>query len=114
IFDPHGLRLASCSEDGTVKVWGGTPLEEDSDPHIRTLRGHMDIVYCLAFSPDSRHLATASADHSVKLWDAATGQLLHILLGHTGRVFSLAFGPEGRLATASADKTVKLWHTRTG
>src|SRR5262249_21361894 len=60
-------------------------------------------------------LATASGDNTVKVWDAATGQELHTLEGHSSDVRGVAFSPDGsRLATASRDGTVKLWDVATG
>ena len=35
----------------------------------RTLRGHTGLVISLAFSPDSRRLASGSRDHTMKVWD---------------------------------------------
>jgi Novel STAND NTPase 1/WD domain, G-beta repeat len=55
-----------------------------------TLSGHNGMVTSLAFIPDGTRLATASADKTVKIWDAATGQEVHSLTGHTKSVFGVA------------------------
>jgi WD40 repeat protein len=82
---------------------------------LAILRGHTEVVWNAAFSPDGRMLASVSDDETVRLWDVRTHeQLGEPLRGHTGSVFSVAFSPDGRvLASASADKTVRLWDVRT-
>jgi WD40 repeat protein len=62
------------------------------------------------FSPNGTLVATSSRDHTARLWDAATGQLIHTLTGHTDTVNGVAFSPDGRLlATSSGDHTARLW-----
>ena len=64
----------------------------------------------VAFSPDGRTIASASEDRSVRLWSAATGELMKTLQGHTLRVYSVAFSPDGStIISASEDKSVRLW-----
>jgi hypothetical protein len=71
-------------------------------------------VYGVAFSPDGVQAATASADGSARVFDAATGSEL-VRLDHDGPVYSVAFSPDGTLvASAGADGTVRLWGTWTG
>jgi WD40 repeat protein len=76
---------------------------------VRTLSGHIGVCG-VAFSPDGRLLATASADGTARLWDPATGQHQRTLTGHTNAVLGVAFSPDGRLlATAGDDGTMRLW-----
>ena len=63
-----------------------------------------------AFSPDGRRIASASGDHTIKIWDAETGQEVLTLRGHTSSIWAVAFSPDGqRLASASLDGSVRIW-----
>src|SRR5262245_4976818 len=82
--------------------------------HLLTFQHASEVDFAI-FSPDGKKLATGSRDHTVKLWDVATGQEIVNLKGHSGWAWSGAFSPDGkRLATGSNDNTVKLWDTATG
>jgi tRNA A-37 threonylcarbamoyl transferase component Bud32/putative hemolysin len=89
------------------------------------LQGHTSGVSRVCFSPDGRRLATASDDHTVKVWDAQTGQELLTLQGHTGGVTSVCWSPDGRrLASTSGiwdqqkekvtSGEVRVWDAQTG
>src|SRR5690349_21330261 len=78
----------------------------DPSHEVRTLRQHQDWVGAVAFSPDSRWLATGSADKTARIWDLATGETRAICRGHTDAVCATAFAPDGKvLATGSYDGT---------
>eukprot|EP00435_Cladocopium_sp_Y103_P046757 s951_g13.t1 len=63
----------------------------------------------------SGKVATASIDHTARLWNIGTGECLMSFLGHEDQVMCVAFSPDGELlATASTDKTAKLWHCESG
>lgn len=122
-FSPDGETLASGSEDSTIILWNTTTgehiktLARPTGPFVGpadTLAGHTDTVYSVAFSPDGTTLASGSADNTIILWDATTGQHKKTLIGHKRAVYSIAFSPDGKtLASGSWDRTIKLWDTAT-
>lgn len=67
----------------------------------------------LAFSPDGEQLAAAEFRNTVKVWNVATRQPIHVLKGHSEAVVAVAYGGDW-LASASYDQTAKLWDARTG
>jgi WD40 repeat protein len=89
-----------------------------------TLKGHMGMVYSLAYSPDGKLLASGSDDETVKLWDVQTGKeratLPIKLLDEKGNekfigpVSSLKFSPDSKTVCASVDQTIKQWDVQTG
>ena len=68
-WSPDGTRLATASDDETVRLWDPTTGQTTA-----TLTGHTDRVNAVAWSPDGTRLATASDDGTVRLWDPATGR----------------------------------------
>ncbi len=79
-------------------------------PEPLTLKGHTGWVGGVAFSPDGKTIATASADHTVKFWDAATGKLQTTLDAHSDIVAAVTYSKNGtHIATASFDGTAKVW-----
>ncbi|KAK5976578.1 Proteasome endopeptidase complex [Trichostrongylus colubriformis] len=104
-----GERLVSGSDDFTMFLWN--PSESKSA--IARLTGHQQLVNQVVFSPDTRYIASASFDKSVKLWCGKTGKFIASLRGHVNAVYQVAWSADSRLlVSGSADSTLKVWEIR--
>ncbi len=71
---------------------------------------HTDWISAVAWHPTSEHhVATASYDKSVKLWDLRTAVPLHTLQGHTDKVLCVSWAG-GKLVSGGADCTVRSYN----
>jgi hypothetical protein len=139
-FSPDGKMLAAAGgppqRGGEIKIWdvssvvavvapgfsparAALPTKSGQVPGsatlLKTLVGHKDCIYSVAWSPDGKFLASGSYDKMVKLWDAATGREVKNLQDHIDAVFAVAFSPDGKhLASGSQDRSVKIWDIASG
>jgi len=82
---------------------------------LKTLKGHLQSVNSVSFSPDSQRIVTGSWDGVAKVWAAASGHELLTLNGHKGGITSVAFSRDGqRIVTGNADQTAKVWAAASG
>jgi WD40 repeat protein len=90
-------------------------LHPPGTPLLRTLEGHSWSVRGVAVTPDGKRAVSASADHTLKVWDLDTGRALRTLEGHSADVCGVAVTADGKRAvSASADETLKVWDLETG
>jgi WD40 repeat protein len=107
---PDGRRVASSSDDASVRIWDLASGEE-----LLCLRGHTGPVHCVTFSADGQAVVSAGTDGTVRIWDIETGAQRQCLDEHTGWVASVAASPDGRwIVSGLDDATVRVWATDTG
>ncbi|KAF7292651.1 WD40 repeat protein [Mycena indigotica] len=101
------LQCISCADDGSVRVWDLTDLEDVND----TSTTHSGPITCVSYSPDGASILAGCADASLCLFDAHTGLPARSpLLGHLGKITCALFAPDGRhVASGSSDETVRIW-----
>src|SRR5207247_2854899 len=76
----------------------------------KTFSGHNGCVYDLAFRPDGKILASASADRTVKLWDVLSGERRETFSQPLKELYAVAFSPDGRHVVAGgADNRIRVW-----
>ncbi|EJC98429.1 WD40 repeat-like protein [Fomitiporia mediterranea MF3/22] len=111
-FSSDGTRVASGSDDYTIRVWDAESGRVSSEP----LEGHTDRVLSVAFSSDCARIVSGSADKTVRIWDVKSGQIVSgPLQGHLGWVWSVAFSPDGaHVVSGSRDNTIRIWDVESG
>ncbi len=77
---------------------------------ILTYEGHTSEVYSIAWSPNSKRIASGGGDGTFQIWDAITGNTLFTDRNRSTAVRAVAWSPDGLyLACTSYDKTVDVW-----
>jgi WD40 repeat protein len=114
-FSPDGRYLVRAKgSSGVVEVW-----DAQERKHVATLGTHKREIRGLAFSPDHKHLVSASDDGKVKVWDATrldkNQDARHTLSARVpGPSLNVAFSRDGWLATGGEENTVQIWNVETG
>ncbi len=102
---------ANVGQDG---ILSHAPASSEK-PELILQTGHSQKSEGVAFSPDGRHVATGSVDHTIKIWEVATGRELRTLAGHIGTVKAIAFSPDAQmLASGGNDGKIKFWEAASG
>ena len=108
-FSPDGSILYSGAYDGQLIAW---EIRDDMPPIIKRIPAHQGWLRGLAVSSDGQRVATCGNDRLVKVWNAADGQLIRELPGHSSIPYCLHFVP-GSLELVSGDITGNIHHWRT-
>ncbi|XP_015277877.1 PREDICTED: chromatin assembly factor 1 subunit B [Gekko japonicus] len=129
-FAPSGEILASGGDDAAILLWklnDNKELEpiafQDDDDNqlnkenwtvIKTLRGHLEDVYDICWTPDGNYMASASVDNTAIMWDVSKGQKVSIFNEHKSYVQGVTWDPVGQyIATLSCDRVLRVYNTQT-
>ena len=125
IRQPGGVGDIRFSPDGLILAIGGfnrkiTLYYMPKGNPMHFLEGHTGRVTCLAWSPDSRTLASGSDDGSIRIWDVQSLKAVSVLEGVHGRgthgtgTTSLGYFPDGKsLYSSGYDPTIRIWDVTT-
>jgi WD40 repeat protein len=122
-WSPDGKQIVSASLDQSLKLWDATSgalvkefkkYDEKAFP-----KGHRDGVFCAAFSPDGKLIASGSSDHSIKFWNVADGSVVRECVNpslkqaagalpnaaeaHPGWVYGLRFTTDGKYLVSAGN-----------
>ncbi|XP_065336730.1 chromatin assembly factor 1 subunit B [Cloeon dipterum] len=127
-FSPSGEYLASGDDDGSVIIWKQKAANEEqanlfdegseeSIEHwtaLKVLRGHLEDVYDVSWSPDSKNLMSGSVDNSVILWNVEAGRKVAVLKDHKGLVQGVSWCPSDKfIASLCTDRICRIYSPKT-
>lgn len=125
-FSPSGEFLASGDDESTIIIWKMKTEQDAPDLddeqvesrevwiQVKILRGHLNDIYDLSWSPDSLHLLSGSVDNTAIIWDVVRGKKTAILPEAKNFVQGVSWDPENKyVATLSSDGKCRIYNWRT-
>jgi len=132
-WSPDGKLLASADLESAIFLWtyseneavpdlfGGGNLGEEEEEIVNqenwtamsTLRGHLQDVIGLSWSPCSQFLVSCSTDNTAIVFDVKKGTKLKMLDDHKGWVNGVCWDPLNQfIATISSDRILRVYNTK--
>jgi WD40 repeat protein len=102
-------RQAICATTHTLLV-----VDLETAKPLQTFDTTQLQITCTAASADGRWAASGSWEDSVKVWDLASGQLVHTLEGHAGWINGVAFTPDSRRIVSVSKDGARVWDVEGG
>lgn len=111
-YSADGQYLATAAGDpgrfGTAKLWKSKP--DGTAEFLKDLGESSDAIFAVSFSADSKKVAAAGADRTIRVWSLPEAKLELQLEDHADWILDVNFSPDGnRLVSASRDKTTKVF-----
>jgi len=107
--------VAAANNKGKCFVWKLADEDTSKFEPFQKIEAHPRYILKCLFSPDTKYLATASADHTVKLWNTKKFTLQKTLSGHQRWVWDCVFSADSAyLVTGSSDQVARLWDVAQG
>ncbi|KAI9357799.1 WD40-repeat-containing domain protein [Pilaira anomala] len=120
--DSKNPRIVTGSRDSTLRVWklpdpkkvqGHYDGTGENPYFLHSLVGHRQSVRAIANHKDI--IVSGSYDNTVRSWDINTGRMIHLMEGHTQKVYSVVIDSErNRCMSGSMDSSVRIWDLTTG
>ena len=118
VFSPLGTRMLAGGKEAGMTLW-----DMAAGAAAPALFLCNDVITCAAISPDEKVVVTASGsrdpfakqDPNVRVWDVATGKVVHNLTGHPSPVCALEISADGQIIAAGTTAgDIRLWQTTSG
>jgi len=109
-FSPDELHLAVVCHD-TIHFWDRRTMKETA----RSLRGHTGRINFISHSPDGVYIASASSDHTIRIWDAGSNMAATQPLMHPSEMTCLVLSSNNDIIVSGLHRgSVQVWDTQTG
>ena len=109
VFAFSGYQVAFGGKAGILYLWD---LEHNQKP--KSLTGHTEHIWSLAFSPDGKRLASGSNDGTARLWDVQSGEQIGTFpLDEPCTLMAIAFSPCGNVIATGMFGELRLWCAKT-
>ncbi|KAI9575215.1 chromatin assembly factor 1 subunit B-like [Glossina fuscipes] len=126
-WSPNGEMLASGDDESVIFIWkqksdleqlnildNNNEQDKETWVTLKVLRGHMEDVYDLSWSPNSLYLVSGSVDNSAMIWEVQKGKSIAILSDHKSFVQGVAWDPKNQyIATLSTDRYLRIFDIQT-